>query len=382
MGPQLPRCRQRVGAGAGHPDGPESVDVIDEAPVDLGDHEVVVHDQHVTHGLPARRECSRTRNCAPPSGPSCTSTVPPCWAVTRRTSARPIPRPPGTSGLEVTPRVKIASRRCSGTPGPESSTEIVSPSRSSMCTRHARIRRTHRHVHGVVDEVAQQGDHIGRQRRVERREVATRIQLQCDAALGGKGCLGDQQRGHGGIGDPLRHRVTDLCASACQGAHQVTHRIVLTELNQPGYRVQLVGELVGLRPQGVGHALVRRQLSLQGGQFGAVPHRGHGSDPLTLAGGRPPVQRQHPRPGRDHDIAAVLAGSRSDTTAGSSPTASTRRPTASPVTPSRSWALSLSSVISPRCSPRSHPHGCCAAAPPDGRPGSRSRPPPGRGCAV
>ena len=77
---------------------------------------------------------SRTTNSAPPAGSSLTSTVPPCCAVTSRTKASPIPRPPGTSGFEVTPRAKIASRRWPGTPGPESATETTSPSRSPMHT--------------------------------------------------------------------------------------------------------------------------------------------------------------------------------------------------------------------------------------------------------
>ena len=128
---------QRLGAGAGDADRAEAVDLVDEAAVDLGDHEVVVDDQHVTHGRPAdwrRLRQPHHGTARRRSGASLTSTVPPCWAVTSRTSARPMPRPPGTSGFEVTPRAKIASRRCSGTPGPESVTEIVNPSPSSMCT--------------------------------------------------------------------------------------------------------------------------------------------------------------------------------------------------------------------------------------------------------
>ena len=166
------------------------------------------------------------------------------------------------------------------------------------------------------------------------REVRLGSELQCDSALGGQRCLGDQQRGHRGIGDALRHRVTDLGAPARQGSHQVAHRIVLTELHQTGDGVQLVGELVGLGPQRVGHALVRRQLALHGRQFGAVAHRGHRADPLPwLVAARRLSASTLVRVA----ITCLTATGRprrtagTSTTAGSSPTLSTRRPTASPV---------------------------------------------------
>ena len=51
---QLAGRRQRLGAGAGDADRAKAVDLLDEPAVDLGDHEVVVDDEHVTHGRPAR----------------------------------------------------------------------------------------------------------------------------------------------------------------------------------------------------------------------------------------------------------------------------------------------------------------------------------------
>ena len=210
------------------------------------------------------RPAAAPRTARRRTGASLTSTVPPCCAVTSRTSARPMPRPPGTSGFEVTPRAKIDSRRCSGTPGPESATEIVRPSsvvdaaRSTVAGSAA-----HRNVDRVVDQVAQQGDHVGRQRGVQRRQVRVRRDLQRHPALRGQRRLRDQQRRDRRIGDSLRHRVADLGAPPRQGADQVAHRVVLTELHQARDGVQLVGELVGLRAQRVGHALVRRQLALQ-----------------------------------------------------------------------------------------------------------------------
>ena len=73
MRPQFARRRQRLGTAAGDADGSESVDPFDESAVDLGDHEIVVDDQDVTHGRPVRRRRrtvpgNRTTNSAPPPG--------------------------------------------------------------------------------------------------------------------------------------------------------------------------------------------------------------------------------------------------------------------------------------------------------------------------
>ena len=83
--PQFAGRRQRLGAGAGHADRAEAVDLFDEPAVDLGDHEVVVDDEHVTHRAACLRCVDGCRAAAPRTahrrpGPSVTSTVPPCCA--------------------------------------------------------------------------------------------------------------------------------------------------------------------------------------------------------------------------------------------------------------------------------------------------------------
>ena len=133
--------------------------------------------------------------------------------------------------------------------------------------------------------------------------------LQGHLAFGGQRGLGDQQRRHRRIGDTLRHSITDLGTASGQGADQIANRVVLAELHQPGDGVQLVGELVGLGAQRVGHALVGRQLGLHGRQFGAVAHRGDRADALTAAARGAPVERQNPGPRGDHDVLASASPS-------------------------------------------------------------------------
>lgn len=80
------------------------------------------------------------------------------------------------------------------------------------------------------------------------------------------------------------HSIIDRGPALSELVDERADRVVLTELHEAGDGVQLVGELVGLCAQCVGRALVRGQLSLQGGEFGAVTHRGHGTDVLACAG--------------------------------------------------------------------------------------------------
>jgi hypothetical protein len=53
LGSQFAGRRQRLGPSAGDADRAKAVDLLDEPAMDLGDHEVVVDDQHVTHAQPA-----------------------------------------------------------------------------------------------------------------------------------------------------------------------------------------------------------------------------------------------------------------------------------------------------------------------------------------
>ena len=163
-------------------------------------------------------------------------------------------------------------------------------------------------------------------------------------------CLGDQQGGDGGVGDPLGHDVAELGAAPGEGADERAHLVVLAELHQAGDRVQLVVELVGLRAQGVGDRQVGAQLALQRHQLGAVAQRRHAADAAARRRRRAPVEHDHPgrrpaprRPGRR----ASATGAAGRPRRGSRPRSATRRPTGSPATSSVARAASFIIVTRP-----------------------------------
>ena len=61
------------------------------------------------------------------------------------------------------------------------------------------------------------------------------------------------------------------------------HLLDLADLDEPADGVQLVGELVRLRPQRVGDRQVRAELTLHRDQVGAVAHRRDRTDALAVA---------------------------------------------------------------------------------------------------
>ena len=164
---QIASRRQCFGARAGDADSAKAVDLFDEPAVDLGHHEVIVDDEHVTHARPAGRTASggsRTTNIAPPAGASLTSTVPPCCAVTSRTNANPMPRRRHirlrrhASGEDLLPEVFGHT----GTGVGHRNRQAL-----SIVDLHGDLRGlgAHRHVDRIVDQVAEQRDHIRRHRR-------------------------------------------------------------------------------------------------------------------------------------------------------------------------------------------------------------------------
>ena len=68
--------------------------------------------------------------------------------------------------------------------------------------------------------------------------------------------------------------------------------------------MQLVGELVGLGPQGVGGGPGGAQFTLQGGQLGPVPQGGDGADVAALGPDGHPVQDHQPLP-HQHQLVRV-----------------------------------------------------------------------------
>ena len=93
--------------------------------------------------------------------------------------------------------------------------------------------------------------------------------------------------------------------------------VVLADLDEPRDRVQLVGELVGLRPQQLGRAAERPDLALEVGQLGAVAQGGDRAEPPAVLGDRHAVHDEDPS-AADHD---VVCGGRSPRSPAWSPSA-------------------------------------------------------------
>ena len=135
---------------------------------------------------------------------------------------------------------------------------------------------------------------------VEPGEAGVHGEPQVDATLRGQADLRDQQRRHRGVVDAGRDRVADLGPATTERADHPGRLVVLLELEQPGDGVQLVAELVGLRPQRPGDALPGVQLALHGQQLGAVAQGGDGphlapvvEDPVAVEHDDPTRDRQH-----------------------------------------------------------------------------------------
>ena len=140
---------------------------------------------------------------------------------------------------------------------------------------------------------------------VEPRQAGVRGEAQARSALGGQADLRDQQRRHRRVVHALGDRVADLGAATAERADHPGGLVVLLELQQPGDGVQLVAELVGLRPQRPGDALAGVQLALHGEQLGAVAQGGDGPDPAAVVEDPVSVEHDHPARDRQHRVADV-----------------------------------------------------------------------------
>ena len=138
-------------------------------------------------------------------------------------------------------------------------------------------------------------------------DVRRRVQPQVHAALGGQAGLGDQQRGDRRVRDPGGHLVVQRGPAHRDAVDEVHHLVVLPEVQQPADRVQLVGELVGLRAQRVAGGPAGAELALQGGQLGAVAQRGHRADHLAVGAHRPAVEGEHLVADQDQPVGLGLS---------------------------------------------------------------------------
>ena len=131
-------------------------------------------------------------------------------------------------------------------------------------------------VHGVVDEVADHGDHLlAGQRHIVgvRRQAGVLGDGQLDAAFVGLGGLAQQQCDQRGLADGAGQPVDELLGQRELFGGEL-HRIVgSAHLDHRDDGVQLVGRLVRLRPQGVGEHLQRAEFAQRALQFGAVADR-------------------------------------------------------------------------------------------------------------
>ena len=107
------------------------------------------------------------------------------------------------------------------------------------------------------------------------------------AALGRLGALAQQQRGQDRLAHRAHHPVRELLRRPqLRGAER--HGLLGTaQLHQRDDRVQLVGRLVGGRPERLGEPALGVQLPGQRLQLGVIPHGHHGAEsaaaPLTAS---------------------------------------------------------------------------------------------------
>ena len=144
---------------------------------------------------------------------------------------------------------------------------------------------------------------------------------------------------------PRSRRARNGAGSACRPACAPRRT---PELHQPGDRVQLVVELVGLRAQGVGDRQVRAELALQ--RISSVRSRSVVTlpipRPLAEAARRLNTTTRVPTSATASWTSASGPASRS-TTRGSSPRSATGRPTGSPCTSRVARAASFIIVTRP-----------------------------------
>ena len=126
---------------------------------------------------------------------------------------------------------------------------------------------------------------------------------QLDATLGGLRRLGHDERRHGRVPDPARHGEVELGAVLAHRVDVADDLVVLPELDEPRDRVQLVGELVRLRPQQLRRAAERADLALEVGELGPVTQRRHRPERPAVLADLHAVHDEHPSAAQHHLVA-------------------------------------------------------------------------------
>ena len=226
-----------------------------------------------------------------------------------------MPRSPPCAALVVKPWVKTSWASSGATPGPESRTTISTDEaswRSSTSTQAGRsavppapasrppATASTALSTRLPSTVATSAETSG----ASRSSAGPLGDPQLHPALRGQRRLRHQQRRHRRVVDPAGDRQVERRPVPAQRVDVPDHLVVLADLDQPGDGVQLVGELVGLRPEQLGGAAERADLLLQPGQLGAVPQGGHRAEPAAVLADRHPVHHQHPAAPDDHLVAA------------------------------------------------------------------------------
>ena len=133
---------------------------------------------------------------------------------------------------------------------------------------------------------------------------------QLDPALGGQRDLGHEQRRDGGVVHGVLTVRSSCARRSLSGVDVAHHLVVLPELDQAADRVQLVGELVGLRAQQLGRAAGTTPISLlEVGQLGAVAQRGDRAERRSPLDHPHAVHDQHPAAPDDHLVAGGVTWS-------------------------------------------------------------------------
>ena len=242
--------------------------------MDPGDHEVVVDDQHLDHaGTSSSRSWAEVGRVA-------VKTAPPVVAHGHLAAAAPADQPgqrqpeaaaaPSSGGLGGEPLAEDVLRSSARRPGrcrAPSTTTAPSCRRDSTSTAACRRRGRGGRVQRVVDQVADDGGQVARERAVHLCPAGDAgSSRSATPALGWRGwpwrSAGPRPRRRRCGRSPRRTARVRLSRTAVDEARPPRRT---PELDQAGDGVQLVGELVGLGAQRVGGGAAGAELALQRG---------------------------------------------------------------------------------------------------------------------
>jgi hypothetical protein len=162
-----------------------------------------------------------------------------------------------------------------------------------------------RGVDGVVDQVAQDGADVGRVLRRQRAQGAAFDDLEPHLPFGGLRGLRHEQRGDRLVADgPADGQVEGLPVPV-QRVDVGHDLLLLADLDEPGDGVELVVELVRLRPQRLGRGPERAEVPFQLRQLRPVAQRRHRAEGPPVLLHRHPVHDEHPVALQDHLVGAL-----------------------------------------------------------------------------